>query len=82
MFRAVEGDMDMARMSRIVTMLIASAFFLIIAVTLVSCVQSGRRGSEMDDQAVIDEIVSNFEKLAAIPRKSGHEQAVSRTVKT
>ena len=60
------------------TVLTASAVFLLIPVTLISCGQNRAAG---DDQAVIDEIVADFEKLAAIPRKSGHEQAVSDMLK-
>lgn len=46
----------------------------------VAC-SSGKTDTGKEDQQVIDDIVANFEKLAAIPRKSGHEQAVGEMLK-
>ncbi len=46
----------------------------------VAC-SSGKTDTGKENQQIIDDIVANFEKLAAIPRKSGHEQAVGEMLK-
>lgn len=51
-----------------------------IAFVLADCAQKSF-SKNVDDDEIIKEVVTDFEKLAAIPRKSGHEQAVSDTLK-
>ena len=55
---------------------------LLVAMALANALgEPSAGGMSAEDAAIVDDIIENFELLAAIPRQSGHEQAVSDYLK-